>query len=136
MPLTDCVASQQKFLFSPLWLLEVSDQGVGRVSFSRGLSPRFTFPPWASWWLSGKESASQCRSCKRQFRSLGQEDPLEKEMATPLQYSCLENPVDRGVWQAIVQGVVRVGHDGNDLAHTSSQACHSEWLMSTVSSSS
>ena len=71
-----------------------------------------------------------------QFRSLGQEDSLEKEMATPLQYSCLENPVDRGVWQAIVQGVVRVGHDRNDLAHTSSQACHSEWPMSTVSSSS
>ena len=22
----------------------------------------------------------------------------------PLQYSCLENPVDRGAWQAIVQG--------------------------------
>ena len=27
-----------------------------------------------------------------QLRSLGWEDPLEKEMATPLQYSCLENP--------------------------------------------
>ena len=23
---------------------------------------------------------------------------LEKAMAPPLQYSCLENPVDRGVW--------------------------------------
>ena len=29
----------------------------------------------------------------------------------PLQYSCLENPMDRGAWQAIVQGVARVGHD-------------------------
>ena len=28
----------------------------------------------------------------------------------PLQYSCLENPMDRGVWQAIVHGVARVGH--------------------------
>ena len=27
-------------------------------------------------------------------RSLGREDPLEKEMANPLQYSCLENPMD------------------------------------------
>ena len=25
-------------------------------------------------------------------RSLGREDPLEQGMATPLQYSCLENP--------------------------------------------
>ena len=38
-------------------------------------------------------------------RSLGQEDPLEKEMATPLQYSCLENSIDRGAWQATVHGV-------------------------------
>ena len=29
-------------------------------------------------------------------RSLGGENPLEKGMATPLQYSCLENPIDRG----------------------------------------
>ena len=29
----------------------------------------------------------------------------------PLQYSCLENPVDRGAWQATVHGVTRVGHD-------------------------
>ena len=29
----------------------------------------------------------------------------------PLQHSFLENPMDRGAWQAIVHGVVRVGHD-------------------------
>ena len=29
---------------------------------------------------------------------------------TPLQYSCLENPMDRA-WQATVHGVTRVGHD-------------------------
>ena len=29
----------------------------------------------------------------------------------PLQYACLENPMDRGVWQATVHGVTRVGHD-------------------------
>ena len=26
---------------------------------------------------------------------------------TPLQYSCLENPMDRGAWQAIVHGVAK-----------------------------
>ena len=31
-----------------------------------------------------------------QVQSLGQEDPLEKGMATKLQYSCLENSMDRG----------------------------------------
>ena len=29
----------------------------------------------------------------------------------PLQYSCLENPMDRGAWRATVHGVHRVGHD-------------------------
>ena len=29
----------------------------------------------------------------------------------PLQYSCLENPMDRGAWWATVHGVRRVGHD-------------------------
>ena len=28
-----------------------------------------------------------------------------------LQYSCLENPMDRGAWWAIVHGVARVGHN-------------------------
>ena len=28
----------------------------------------------------------------------------------PLQYSCLENPMDRRVWQGTVHGVTRVGH--------------------------
>ena len=40
-------------------------------------------------------------------RSLGQEDPLEKENGNPLQYSCLENPMDRGAWKATVQGVAQ-----------------------------
>ena len=29
----------------------------------------------------------------------------------PLQYSCLDNPLDRGAWRATVHGVARVGHD-------------------------
>ena len=38
-------------------------------------------------------------------RSTGERD------GNPLQYSCLENPMDRGVWGAIVHGVARVGYD-------------------------
>ena len=29
----------------------------------------------------------------------------------PLQYSCLQNPMDRGAWRATVHGVTRVGRD-------------------------
>ena len=40
-------------------------------------------------------------------RSLGWEDPLEKEMATHSQYSCLGNPTDRGAWWATIRGVAK-----------------------------
>ena len=31
--------------------------------------------------------------------------------SNPLQYSCLENPMDRKAWQATAHGVARVGYD-------------------------
>ena len=31
--------------------------------------------------------------------------------SNPLQYFCLENPMDRGAWQATVHGVTKIGHD-------------------------
>ena len=37
--------------------------------------------------------------------SLGWVDPLEEEMTTPLQYSCLGKSKDRGAWRAKVHGV-------------------------------
>ena len=41
-------------------------------------------------------------------RSLGQEDPLEKRMATHSKYSCLRSFMDRRAWRATVHGVARV----------------------------
>ena len=38
-------------------------------------------------------------------QSLGQEDPLENEMATHSSIVGLENPMDRGAWWAAVHGV-------------------------------
>ena len=42
-----------------------------------------------------------------QVQSLGREDPLEKGNGNSLQYSCLENPMDRGAWQATVYVVAK-----------------------------
>ena len=44
-------------------------------------------------------------------QSLGQEDPLEEEMANPLQYSCLENPRTEEPGELQPMGPQRVGHD-------------------------
>ena len=42
---------------------------------------------------------------KMQVQSLGGEDSPEVRNSSPLQYSCLENPMDRGAWQALVHGI-------------------------------
>ena len=55
-----------------------------------------------------KNAAANSEDVRDEVRSLGQEDPLEMGMAThPLQYSCLENPMDRGAWRATVHGVAK-----------------------------
>ena len=46
---------------------------------------------------------------------LGQKDPLEEEMTTYSQYSCLENAMDRGAWRATVHGAA----ESNMTARTS-----------------
>ena len=43
--------------------------------------------------------------------SLGWEAPLGEGNVNPLQYSCLRNPMDRGVWRATVHKVQSVRHD-------------------------
>ena len=43
-----------------------------------------------------------------QVQSLGREDALEEKVAGhPLQYSCLENPMDGGAWWATAHGVAK-----------------------------
>ena len=54
--------------------------------------------------LSGKESACQCR--RRKFKSWAQKSP-ERGNGDPLQYTCLENFTDGGVWWATVHGVTK-----------------------------
>ena len=54
---------------------------------------------------SGKQPTCQYRRHDKNW-SLGQEDPLEEGVAT-LQYSCLENPTDRGSRQATVHSVAQ-----------------------------
>ena len=42
-----------------------------------------------------------------QIQSLGLEDPLEEGMATNSSVLALENPMDRGAWQAAVPRVAK-----------------------------
>ena len=59
---------------------------------------------------------------EKQVQSLGQKNPLEKEMATHSSILALENPRDRGDWQATVH---RVGCKESDTAeHTCTSTHH------------
>ena len=53
-----------------------------------------------------------------QIQFLGWEDPLDEEMANPLQYSCLTNSMDREAWQATVHGTTKNQTGLSSWAHT------------------
>ena len=57
------------------------------------------------WWLSSEESASQPANTGDMGSIPGSGRSPEEGSGNPLQYSCLENPMDRGAWQATVHGV-------------------------------
>ena len=59
-------------------------------------------------------------------RSLGQEDSTGGGHGNPLQHSCLENPINRGVWRATVHGVRQSHTTEVTLAHTHA------WLTQVV----
>ena len=67
------------------------------------------------WWLSGKESAASARTAEYEdsIPELGK-SPAEGN-GNPLQYSCLENPMDREAWQVTVHRVAE--------SHTTEHTC-------------
>ena len=56
-------------------------------------------------WLGGKEFTYQSRRHKRCGSNLLSQEAPGVENGSPLQHSCLENPMDRGAWWATVHGV-------------------------------
>ena len=54
-----------------------------------------------------EEAARQCRRHKRRGSIPGLERSTRGGQGNPLQYSCLENPMNRGAWQTIVHGVTK-----------------------------
>ena len=83
-----------RLLWMSLWLINCR-----YAIFLKGLS----------WWLSGKESACNAGDLSSS-PGLGK-SPGEGNQwvpyCNPLQYSCLENPMDRGAQQATVHGVAK-----------------------------
>ena len=60
---------------------------------------------------AGKESACNAGAARDVGLILGLRRSPGEGNGNPLQYSCLENPMDRGAWRASVHADTRVGHD-------------------------
>ena len=58
-----------------------------------------------SWWLSGKESACSAGDIGDMGLIPGLGRSPGGEHGNPLQYSCLENLMDKGAWWATIHGV-------------------------------
>jgi len=82
------------------WMLRMAVSSGGTFVQIRG-------EKWASWWLSNKASACSAGAAG----DLGLIPGLGRSpgggRGNPLQYSCLENPMDRGTWQATVHTVTK-----------------------------
>ena len=65
---------------------------------------------------------ANARDMRHGFDPCTRGDPLEEEMATHSNNSCLENPMDRGAWQATVHRVAEL--DKTEAPeHTRKYAC-------------
>ena len=66
---------------------------------------------WVHWWCSGKESAYQCRRHRDMclIPELGRSPGVGN--GNLLQYSCLENSMDRRAWWTKSMGSQRIGHN-------------------------
>ena len=58
-------------------------------------------------WLSGKESACIAGATENAGLIPGSERSPGGGHGNPLQYSCLENPMDREAWQATVHRIAK-----------------------------
>ena len=70
---------------------------------------------------SGKEPTCQGRRCRRHGFNPSFGKTLWRRHSNPpwqLQYSCLENPMERGAWWATVHRVAKSRTLLSDLAHT------------------
>ena len=91
--------SSSPWLYHPCKSIRLPNSYLWLWLLSLTLGPSVQKLPW---WLSGKES-----TCNAEDRGSipGLERSLRGGHGNPLQYSCLENPMDRGAWQGTVHRV-------------------------------
>ena len=129
-------------LYSP-WNSPGQNTGVGSLSLLQGIfptqgsNPGILYCRWILYQLSHKESPRILEWVAYPFSSRSSRPRnwtgvscVGKGDGNPLQYSCLENPMDKGTWQATVH---RVTKSGTWLKWLSMHACiYSKQVSFTV----
>ena len=86
--------------------------------------------------VSGKEAPSQCRKHKRHEFDPWVEKIPWRRACNPFQYSCLENPMDRGTWWGMVHRVTKSQTWLKQLSmHTCFPIFHTYFNLTNVMSS-
>ena len=80
------------------------------------------------WWVMGKETACNA-GVAGSITGSGRYPRVEH--GNPLQYSCLENPTDRGAWRTIAHGIAKSQSGLKRLEHTHTivQTWHLQYLV-------
>ena len=119
---TVLVAIWSKFLCNHSWLIQKDCLSWYYVSLSIST---LGFPRW----LSAKEPTCQCGRQRRRALVPGSGRSPGEGSGNPLQYSCLENSMDRGAWWATVHGVTK-GQTPHTHIHT--HISMSVWYFSYI----
>ena len=82
-------------------------------------------------WLSGKESACNAGNARDAGSIPGSGRSPEGGNGNPLQYSCMENPMDRGAWQATVHRAAKSWTHMHSVQFSSVQSLSRVWLFAT-----
>ena len=117
-----CLDFQMLALQTPSWgrpklIAQMTEPGFGTVTLLWSTPAHFCSLLYSSvlMWTRGFPCSSVGKESACNAGDLGSipgsgRSPGEGN-GNPLQYSCLENPMDRGAWQATVHGVAKVRHD-------------------------
>ena len=95
------------------WWISLQSKGLSRVFSNTTVQKHQIFGPQLSLCASLVAQTVKCLPTlqKTWVRSLGRGDSPGEGNSNPLQYSCLENPMDRGTWGLQSMGSQRVRHD-------------------------
>ena len=95
------------------------DSWVGKIPWRRDRLP----PPVFLGFPGGSDSEESACNAGDLGSTPGLGRPPGGVHVNPLQYSCLENPVDRGAWWATVHGVAKSRTRLGDQARHSASEC-------------